>query len=82
MTCEKLISGLKKFGFCLTISKDMAQKYIGKIARCEKKQNKLIVFYDGKISDILQKATPGLYVGKTFLSISYPIKSPFLVLLC
>lgn len=33
---------------------DMAQKYIGKIARCEKKQNKLIVFYDGKISDILK----------------------------
>ena len=33
---------------------DMAQKYIGKIAKCEKKQNKLIVFYDGKISDILK----------------------------
>ena len=33
---------------------DMAQKYIGKIARCEKKQNKLIVFYDGKISDIMK----------------------------
>lgn len=33
---------------------DMAKKYIGKIARCEKKQNKLIVFYDGKISDILK----------------------------
>lgn len=33
---------------------DMAQKYIGKNARCEKKQNKLIVFYDGKISDILK----------------------------
>lgn len=29
MTCEKLISGLKKFGFCLTISKDMAQKSTG-----------------------------------------------------
>ena len=33
---------------------DMAQKYIGKISKCEKKQNKLIVFYDGKISDILK----------------------------
>ena len=49
---------------------DMAQKYIGKIARCEKKQNKLIVFYDGKISDILKLLMENGIEEEKFLSMT------------